>query len=658
MTNIIMMIMAFLIVTGIALLYMSVLQMNMGEGMICSAASMMVLLFLSAFIANTFRYGMLGIYLLSGIGAVCFVIRWIRKKNGQLLFTGIVVWGILACLFVVCLVIYHNDFIQHTDEFHLWAALVKYMKEKDRLPIGNDFIAGPGQIYLSSSLFIAFFQIFAGYNEGNMYVASTLLTFIGLLLPLSGYKKKEWKKVVFYVAMMYVAIFSLYLYATKTLYVDMMTVAWAGGLAGWWLNRDKNKKNLIIIPTVIAALVFMKPSSGLLMAVYVTLFIIGHHMLIEKRLIQKSGAVKKINLITGILCALVLAGSVGIIGLIGQIHTQKQQIVENGQETVKTAYMIGDKELPESISQRVELYSISMNKVKKTMGTFITYAFGNPLGSRSSLKLAFVPFMILLLILLSLFGELNQRQREVAFYRNYLIFMSLSYCAVLFFSFITMFGYELSVTVRGMSRYLAVCAVFWFIIVLVLFFQNNIVHRVKLQKYLMCALFLVFLSGLNNKYIPNTTALDKQNVIGYEDIMSAKEQSEAVKSVLQENDRVYFIYQIAANQEPGDADLITSPVMYYLDIQISNYGVEPWRFYEGGCNIAIEDVDTMGIQNLPDLLTAGGYTYLWIYRSNNYLRDELPNVLNNDGDSVEAGLYKVVYEDGRVAGIQYLQALQ
>ena len=140
--------------------------------------------------------------------------------------------------------------------------------------------------------------------------------------------------------------------------------------------------------------------------------------------------------------------------------------------------------------------------------------------------------------------------------------------------------------------------------------------------------------------------------------MSAKEQSEAVKSVLQENDRVYFIYQIAANQEPGDADLITSPVMYYLDIQISNYGVEPWRFYEGGCNIAIEDVDTMGIQNLPDLLTAGGYTYLWIYRSNNYLRDELPNVLNNDGDSVEAGLYKVVYEDGRVAGIQYLQALQ
>ena len=97
MTNIIMMIMAFLIVTGIALFYMSILQLNMGEGMICSAASMMVLLFLSAFLTNTFRYGMWGIYLLSGIGAVCYVIQWIRKENGQILFTGIVVWGIMAC---------------------------------------------------------------------------------------------------------------------------------------------------------------------------------------------------------------------------------------------------------------------------------------------------------------------------------------------------------------------------------------------------------------------------------------------------------------------------------------------------------------------------------------------------------------------------------
>lgn len=80
MTNIMMMIMAFLIVTGMALFYMSILQLNMGEGMICSAASMMVLLFLSAFFANTFRTGMLGIYLLSGIELYVLSFNGYAKK--------------------------------------------------------------------------------------------------------------------------------------------------------------------------------------------------------------------------------------------------------------------------------------------------------------------------------------------------------------------------------------------------------------------------------------------------------------------------------------------------------------------------------------------------------------------------------------------------
>lgn len=658
MTNIVMMMMAFLIVTGIALLYVGILHLNIGEGMICSAASMMVLLFLSAYFMNTFRYGMWCVCMLAGIGVLYLVIRVIKEKKISVMLPGISVWGLLAVLFMLCLMIYHNDFIQHTDEFHLWAALVKYMKEKDRLPIGNDFIAGPGQIYLSSSLFIAFFQFVSGYNEGNIYVASTLLTFIGLMLPFSGYKKKEWKKVFLYAILMYVAIFSLYLYATKSLYVDMPTVAWAGGLAGWWLNRKKEKRNLIIIPVAIIAIIFMKPSSGLLMAVYVTLFMIGHYIWVGKKQIQECKSIKKLNLITGIMCLMVLLGSAGIIGVISQIHTQEQAIAENGQEISEINYVIGDRKLPESIAKRVDLYSISMNKVKKTVSAFLTHAIGNPLGNRSNLKVSFVPFMIFLLILILLYGELNQRQNEAVFYRNYMIFMSLSYCAVLFFSFIMMFGYELSVTVRGCSRYLSVCAVFWFIIVLVLFFQNNIVHRINLQRYLMYALFLIFLSGLNSKYVPNTTALDKENVIGYEDIMTAKRQSEEIKSILKENDKVYFIYQISADNEPGDADLVTSPVMYYLDMQISNYGVVPWRFYEGGCNIAIEDVNTMSIQDLPNLLSSGGFTYLWVYRSNNYLRSELPNVLSYEGDSVEAGLYQIVYNDGQATGLEYLYGLQ
>ena len=81
----------------------------------------------------------------------------------------------------------------------------KIYEEKDRLPIGNDFIAGPGQIlsFRPVCLLLFFRYLQEVTMKECLYVASTLLTFIGLLLPLSGYKKKEWKKVVFYVAMMY-----------------------------------------------------------------------------------------------------------------------------------------------------------------------------------------------------------------------------------------------------------------------------------------------------------------------------------------------------------------------------------------------------------------------------------------------------------------------
>ena len=42
-------------------------------------------------------------------------------------------------VFFSCLFLYYNDFIQHTDEFHQWAAAVKYMLEKDKLPDRSRF---------------------------------------------------------------------------------------------------------------------------------------------------------------------------------------------------------------------------------------------------------------------------------------------------------------------------------------------------------------------------------------------------------------------------------------------------------------------------------------------------------------------------------------
>ena len=84
---------------------------------------------------------------------------------------------------------------------------------------------------LRPACFICSFQKFTGYSEQGMYVSSFLLMWIGFLLPFSEYGWKDWKKIAFYVVLVYVALFSLYTYGVKSLYVDVPTAAWAGGLS-------------------------------------------------------------------------------------------------------------------------------------------------------------------------------------------------------------------------------------------------------------------------------------------------------------------------------------------------------------------------------------------------------------------------------------------
>ena len=195
MTDIIMMLLAFLILMGVVCFYNAVINANMGEGMLLSASTIMLVLAVSSTVFGPFRYGMWGICGIALLGAVGFLICLIRKENKKEQFTGWIVIGSLLLLYLFCLVIYHNDFIQHIDEFHEWAAAVKYMLIHDKMPTGGDFIGGGGQYGFASSVFLLYFQKFTGYSEQNMYVASTLLTFIGLLLPFSNYEKKDGKKV-------------------------------------------------------------------------------------------------------------------------------------------------------------------------------------------------------------------------------------------------------------------------------------------------------------------------------------------------------------------------------------------------------------------------------------------------------------------------------
>ena len=658
MTNIIMMLLAFLILVGVVWFYVTTVRVNLGEGMLLSASTVMLVLTVSSTMFGTFRYGMWGIYGIAVLGVIGCLVYVMRAQNKKEPLIGWIVMLSLLLLYMFWLVIYHNDFIQHVDEFHEWAAAVKYMLKHDKMPTGGDFIGGGGQYGFASSAFLLFFQKITGYSEQNMYVASSLLTFIGILLPFSNYEKKDLKKVVIYVGIIYIALFSLYVYGTKSLYVDMPTAAWAGGLAGWWINRkpQKRKTNGLILLTGMVTLHFMKQSQGLLMALFVLLFVLTYAWMIEKERIYTSYALQRLRISTGILCILVIIGTAGVVGLISEIKPiEKTAVSEDGQSYAVTSYEIMGKELPQGAVDWINIYTINAQKAKETMKSFLTNGVGAQMSSRSNLRLAFVPFVILCLILVAVYGELYEKKQESVFLQCYMLVMALSYCAVLYLSFVLLFTYGLSIDVKSSSRYFSGCAVYLFIIVMTILLSRCELKKETTLKYVLCGISVVFLYGINTKYIPNMTALDKEEVIGYESISTAKYQAEEIQKRIGMDQKVYYIYQVS-EKEFSEREYVNSPVLYYMDTQVSNYMGTPWRFLEEGSNIGLELREDLTIQNLPELLTWGGYAYVWIYKSDKYLNKNLPEVFQMD-DSIENGLYEVIYENEQAVGLNYVGAL-
>ena len=60
-----------------------------------------------------------------------------------------------------------------------------------------------------------------------------------------------------------------------------------------------------------------------------------------------------------------------------------------------------------------------------------------------------------------------------------------------------------------------------------------------------------FASGLNEKFIPNNTALDKVNTAGYEKLHTTKEEINRLEEIMTEADKVYYLCQYPADDLSG-----------------------------------------------------------------------------------------------------------
>lgn len=624
----IMMMTAFLVLTGAALLYCNLLKMNIGEGMVMSAASLILLIYLSGRFTGRLTGGKTVFILLGAAGVIYTAVNLYKKKFDMGLVRNIY-WPALTLILIAGIILYAGDYIRYIDEFHMWAAAPKYMIDNNALPLGSDFIGGTDH-HIGTSLFHYFFQSFTGFNEGMMYTSSALLVWIGLLLPLGNMKGNHWKDAVIYILVLYFGIFSFYLYGTKNLYVDLPAAGWAGGMAAWLPGRTRKKPNILLLVTVISMVYYFKDWAGLLLGLFLVLLYLIRVFLIEK--VMESKKILELRQIIGgcilALPAICLAGGLILFGFLWDVDISRL--------------------VPEPIRNDMLWHGYSTDKVHKTLYAFLSKATGTGLSEgKSFLKVPFFGALILCVFLLIFYGIMTGKRRECLLYISFILSCSVIFSVIVLLGFMVRISYIEATKLSGGARYFSIYALFAFIISLsLLIFSEKRLAAAKITRTLGLALMCLFVYGVTENYLAESTSWNLKNGYNYDKIIEQRSQVDAIHEITAPSEKVYFLNQKSKSTD----DFGNNPALFYMGSQMSNTREVPWKFTLTGSVVRIDDNEYYKITDLPELLSSGDYTYLWIYKTDDYLNRNLPKVLDMDRESFAEASKKIEEGDGTASG--------
>ena len=589
---------ALVLIAGVALLFQNLTKWNVGESFLLSACAVIVSMAAGG-LAHNF---MLGVYLVTGLAVIGYAGRivWVvygKKTHTKLKpFFGTPYFVALSVLFAGSLILFYKDFLQHIDEFHQWGNAVKYMTFHDAFPIGNDFTGDVGRRDLSTSLFHLFFQKMAGFSEASMYTSNFLLMWIGLLLPFGMYEKKDWKKVLAFIAIMFVSMYSLYAYSIKNVYVDIATIGWSAGLLGWWRTRTKKKTNAIIIAMSFLMLYTFKDMVGLLMIVFIVAFMVLQKFLVEREPLSKEAAHKWKK---GICIAVLVCIVIGIVEI-----------------------CFSRSLLWKYIYAKDMTNPVFLDKVNKTVSAFSAALVGKPFARSSSLPICFPLFLLCLLVLARGCGDFYNERRQSRIYSWYIVGVAVVYTIVLFYAYCCIFPIVDSANASGSERYFSICMTTFFAFLLTWLLQQKKPLYSKVYQYCIVGILAVFSLGINREYVSRNTSWDHTRLTGYANIQTAKIEAKDIMQTIPKDKKVYFI-----DQNGKDA-FARNVALYVMDNQVSRHLKTPWKFWKDGAKTRNKAMQSKTVMDFPQILRDGKYDYIWIYNTDTYLNHYISKISN------------------------------
>ncbi len=613
---------AFTILAGAAMLCAVLGKLTIGEGMIAAAALVMTFIYLCAY-AGVLQAGFIVIGLLGVTGWVLRILQ--QKKGGDKSRKSPYLPACLLAVFFF-LVVYRGDYIQRIDELHLWAPVVRSILRTHTLIFPDGLYVG-NQL-LGTSMLHVFFLQFTGFQEAYLYVSGTMLIFMGALLPMdrlfvsdaNGETKRKTVGIIvaLYMLLIWAALYTCYYYGAKTIYVDMATAAWSGGLAGWWVCREKGKKSNVPVFLCGLLIVFcFKVFVGLVMDILLILWACSWSFFAEGRYYTMSTAVQR-RFKRGIIAILLVGfAAAGMILLVPSIR--------------------------EMLFSRIGIVDVTTDKIKQTVVRFVTAVFGRSLSASGRIGLSFLPGMAFIGILTCAAADLsgNARQKKVSI--CYVILASAVYLVFLLTAFLLLFSYEEATVLAGIGRYLAIPLVYMLILAVTLLIREWVNGKgisARTAEYAVLMTAALFALNMNEGFIPSMTGIDKSRVSGYADIHETKKEIQQIQQIIDSHDRVYLLNQV------GETEFPVNLAWFYLENQVSNYLSEPWKYAAKGATIRLKVMEEYQLEDFPQLLRDRGYTYLWIYTTDKYLTSNLEQVFNMENEPENGQLYKMEYSEG------------
>ena len=625
------MILAFIVLSGIALLYADLLRLHIAEGMVMSVFTVIACMSLFSRITGGFGAAKTVIIILCLAGIALEIVRCVRDQKNRIPKFCSVYWFVLLGIVVVSSIIYSGAVIQNTNELTQWALIPKYMINTGKLWRYSD-VSGN-----HTNLFHVFSMMFSDYNEGLLYTSAALLYWIGLLLPFGRSNKGRVVIILLYVFTMHFALYALFYYGSKSLVPELPFICFAGGIGAWILSAGKKRTNLVVLAAGCFLLLMINVTAGIIFSVLFWLIV----------LYQYSDSA---DLIPEKIWILGFSGISCLLLIIGGIYCN-------------------------SISRPTKALMLYENKDTLKAGVYLSDVFGKSLcHTDTPLHFTFISILILAFVIMAVTGALTARTDKSVIAIGCGTVLAIVYLIIGYGSLVHKIGYGRLLEDEAILPLLSVYCVALFIISIGWLAAEHTKKSMRFSGSVIGVLCLLFLyCCINKEYLPYTSSFSMMSLEGYKDIYTTEIQAKEVAKAVKTKGRVYLIDQKADETE----NMALCEAKYLLYQKVSNYQKVPWKFEAGGSYVGNELNSQVTLFDFMDDLSSGKYRYVWIYRTDDYLNKMLPQVLKADeirqnqeeleeqedqeeekNTMRDGQLYKVIYkENGEVDDLELIKNL-